>query len=351
MMRLSSKGIAGLLAIGVVVLGFALWVTSREPSAGHSKAGQLVLPKLEGSLNAITEVRLKQGHGTATTLEKHAHDWLVAQRGYPADSGLVRKLLLELARMKIVEQKTSNPAQYSVIGVEPITAAHSRGTRIDLVEPGKTVSLIVGNPSGEDLSFVRLTHARQSLLVTPQIMPDANPKHWLNNTVVNVPQSRIEEVRVEPAKGPAYTVVRGSPKQLDFTVAHLPRGRHLSSTTAANSVASALTSLTLEDVRKLKGTQRYSDRAIYRTFHGLTIEVKGLKDGKSRYITVSARAPDKATQALAAQAKRINTRLASWQLEILGYQYDSLFEPLDSLLKPLHARHPAKRLHRAPVRR
>jgi Domain of unknown function (DUF4340) len=346
MMRLSSRGLAALLAAGVVLIGAALWITSRQPATQGGETGEPVLPGLEHALNAITKVRLTGENGKHTTLEKQAKEWIVGERGFPADSGLVRKLLIGLAQLKVVEDKTSDPANYAVIGVEKVTSPGATGTRIDLIEPGKTVSLIVGNPSGEDSSFVRRVHEKRSLLASPQIMPDADPKHWLFNTVIDLPQSRVQDVRVEPAGERPYTVSRASVKQLDFTIPDLPKGRRLSSVSAANSVADALSSLTLDDVHKPTGPQKYPAHAVFHTFDGLTVDVSGRQDGNSRYIELSAESSSKATQA---QALTLNSRFGGWELEILGYQYDSIFQPLDGLLKPLasKAKKPAARRKRA----
>lgn len=344
MIRLSSRGLAGLLAAGVVLIALALWVSSRQPSPSAGGSGALVFPGLESALNTVTRVRLSKAGGPDTTLEKEADDWIVAERGYPADSGLVRQLLLDLARLKVVERKTSDPASYPVIGVEDLTAPHATGTRIDLVEPHKTVSLIVGNPSGNDASFVRRVGAKTSLLVSPQLMPQTDPKQWLYDAVVNLPESRVKDVRVALAGQRPYLVSRGSAKQLDFTIPDLPRGRELSSVSAPNAVANALSSLTLDDVKKVSGPQNYPDHAVFRTFDGLEVQVSGRKEGASRYIALSATALSKAD---AAEAHDIDTRFAGWELEILGYQYDAIFQPLEGLLKPLPAKPRAKAHARA----
>ncbi|MGH8226441.1 MAG: DUF4340 domain-containing protein [Steroidobacteraceae bacterium] len=354
MRKLGSRGTGALLGAGVVILAIALWVSSRQPSAAPSQAGKLVLPGLEHALNSITEVRLSKADGTRTTLEKGKADWVIGERGFPADSSLVRKLLIHLASLKIVETKTSDPKEYSVIGVQDVTSPRAPGTRIELVEPGKTVSLIVGNPSGRDASFIRIDGAKQSLLVSPQVMPESDPRRWLDDTIVDLPQSRIEDVRVKPASGPAYTVMRDSQKQLDFTIPRLPRGRKLASVTVANPVANALASLTLDDVRKATALPAHPVSAVYHTFDGLTVELTGQEDGKSRYVSISAAASAKASKAVQAQAQSLDARFKGWQLEVLGYQYDQLFQPLDALLakpaKPLKAKarkHSGPSVHRA----
>ncbi len=329
-MNLSARGLGALLVAGAAIIAIALWVTSRNPSAGGADTNRPVLPGLEHMVNAITQVKLTKGDGTHTTLVKKATDWIVAERGYPADSSRVRKLLLDLVSLKVLEQKTSDPASYPEIGVEDVSSPKAGGTRIDLVEPGKTVSLIVGKLSGTDGTFVRVAGVKQSVLATPQLTPETDPRRWLDSTLMALPQSRVEEVSVKPATGPTYRVMRASDKQADFTVPDLPKGRELTSASAPDSVASALASLTLDDVRKAGGPGSDPAHATFKTFDGLTIDVTGRKDGENRYISLTAESTAKAT---ADEAKQLNARLGGWEVEIPGYQYDAIFQPLDGLLK------------------
>ena len=329
-MNVSSRGLTALLAAGAVLIAIALWVSSRNPSAGVGSANQPVLPGLEHDVNAITQVKLAKGDGSHATLEKRASDWIVAERGYPADSSRVRKLLLDLANLKVLEEKTSDPANYADIGVEDVSSPKASGTRIDLVEAGKTVSLVVGKLSGTDGTFVRVAGAKQSALASPQITPDADPRRWLDSTLIELPQNRIKDVAVKAAAGPAYTVTRASATEADFIVPALPKGRELTSPRAPDSVAGALASLSLDDVRKAGGPGTDPAQATFETFDGLKVDVTGRKDGDNRYIALSAESTAKGT---ADEAKGLNARLGGWEVEIPAYQYDAIFQPLDGLLK------------------
>ncbi len=331
-MMLNSRRLTVLIAAGVAVIALALWVSSRQPTSDQEHSGELVLPGLEHSVNSITEVHLYKGDGTRTTLRKGTNDWLILERGFPADGSRVRKLLLDLAQLKVVEDKTTDPASYPEIGVEDVSSPKAGGTRIELVEPGKTLSLIVGNPSGTDSSFVRVAGTGQSLLVSPQILPEADPRRWLDENVIDVSQSRVKDVAEHPAAGPAYTVTRPSAKVADFTVPDLPKGRELASVSAANPLASALTSLTLDDIHKSTSPGAFPDHATFQTFDGLTVDVLGRKDGDRRFIELKAQSSSKTTEQ---EAQALNSRFGGWDIEVLGYKYDSLFQPLDGLLKPL----------------
>lgn len=331
-MVLTSRRLALLTVAGVAVIALALWVSSRKSDEGTEQTGQLLLPGLERSVNNITEVHLMKGDGTHTTLRKAAADWIVAERGFPADSSRVRKLLLDLAQLQVVEEKTSDPASYSQIGVEDVSSPKAAGTRIELVEPGKTSSLIVGSPSGTHSSYVRVSGAKQSWLVSPQVTPEADPRRWLEDSVIDLPEARVKDVVEHPGTGLSYTVTRPSVQQAVFSVPDLPKGRELTSTSAANPVASALSSLTLDDIHKAAGTETYPDRVTFETFDGLTLDVAGRKEGDRRFIALSARS---STNATAQEARTLNSRFGGWEIEVQGYKYDSIFQPLDGLLKPL----------------
>ncbi|HUN26701.1 MAG TPA: DUF4340 domain-containing protein [Steroidobacteraceae bacterium] len=322
-----------LAAVSIAVLGLALWVTQRRASEGSTSADDepLAIPGLRAALNSVTEVRIAKGDGTRATLKKGATDWTVGERDFPADSSLVRKFLIDLSNLQVVEQKTSDPASYAELGVEDVTSPKSSGTLVELVEPAKTIGLIIGKPSGMNSSFVRLAGEKQSLLVTPQLIPESDPRRWLRTAVIDLPESRVREVLVHPASGPEYTVVRASAQQLNFTVPRLPKGRELMDPGAADPVASALAGLTLDDVRSAAAvTTPGPEHATFRTFDGLTLEVTGIKDGDRRFLALHAQSDSKATQS---EAERIDAQWGGRQVEVLGYKYDSLFRPLDQLLK------------------
>jgi Domain of unknown function (DUF4340) len=331
-MKLTARRLAALLVAGVAVIALALWVSSRQPHEGMERTGQLVLPGLEHSVNSITEVRLVKGDGTRTTLRKGTTDWIIAERGFPADSSRVRKLLLDLAQLQVVEEKTSDPASYSQIGVEDVSSPKAAGTRIELVQPGKTSSLIVGNASGTRSSYVRVSGAKQSWLASPQVTPEADPRRWLDDSVIDLPEARVKDVMEHPTTGVSYAVTRPSVQQAVFSVPDVPKGRELTSASAGNPVASALSSLTLEDIHKVTAPQTYPDHVTFHTFDGLTLDLSGRKDGDRHLIVLDAQSSTKATEQ---EAQTLNSRLKGWEIEVQGYKYDSIFQPLDGLLKPL----------------
>ena len=330
---MNSRRVILLLAAGLIVIAFAIWLSSQRHLERATQSGDLVLPGLEKAVNDITEVRLTKGDQTHTSLKKGATDWLVGERDYPADTGKVRKLLLDLSSLNVVEEKTRNPANYPQLGVEDTTSAKATGTRVALVTPAKVFEIIVGKPSSAKSGFVRLPTQPQALLAAPSVTVDADPKHWLDNTLIDLKQERVKEVEEKPSDGPAYKASREKKEQSDFTVSNIPKGRELSSPVAADSIAGSLSALTLDDVRKgsAPGDAKIS-HVIFRTFDGLEVDVAGRKDGAHDLISITARSTAKET---ADEAQKLTAQYQGWEYEIPAYKYDVIFTTLDSLLKPV----------------
>jgi hypothetical protein len=245
----------------------------------------------------------------------------------------VRKLLIDLGTLNVVEEKTHNPANYPQLGVEDTTSPKATGTRVAVVTPSKVYEIIVGKPSSAKSGFVRVPTKETALLAAPSITVDADPKRWLDNTLIDIKQDRVKEVEEKPAEGPAYTASREKKEQTDFTGSNIPKGRELSSPVAADSIAGALGGMTLDDVRKAgsAGDAKVS-HAIFRTFDGLEVDVAGHKDGTHDLITLTAHSTAKET---ANEAQKLTAQFHNWEYEIPSYKYDAIFTSLDSLLKPV----------------
>lgn len=342
---MTARRVTLLFVIGIVIIALAAWVSSRSQTGEDSIAGTVVLPGLERSVNDVTEIRITKADGTRTTLKRAATDWTVSERGYAADSGKLRKLLLDLGSLKVVERKTNIARNYPVLGVENVTQPKATGARIDIVSSGKTWSLIVGKSMDANDCYVRVVDSAQSLLASPLIMVDADPKLWLDPAVLDIAQNRVKEVDEQPAKGPGFNASRDEATQPDFSVHGVPRGRELTGADAADSVGSALSNLTLTDARKAApppdGTGL--SHAVFKTFDGLEIDVSGHEQGSNGYIEVSARATGTSA---AAEAQQINSRVQGWDYEIQSYRYEGIFPAMESLLKPLPVKKAPAKAHK-----
>lgn len=335
---MTPRRVAWLLALGIAVIAFAIWLSSRRHLERATLAGDLVLPGLEQSVNTVTEVQLRKGEGTHVTLRNDGTGWTIVERGWPADVSKLRKLLLQLGALNVVEEKTRLPANYPQLGVEDIGSPKASGTRVDLSAPGRTWALIVGKSSSAKSGYVRVASAPQSLLAAPLLTVDADPKGWLDHALIELPAERVRQVEERPAQGAAFSASRDKKEQAHFTVGPLPKGRELSGPEAADALAGAVSSLMLDDAHKAAAPpDARAAHAVFRTFDGLELDLAGRKDGARSVITISAHS---GSQGTAAESDKLNARLTGWEFDIPDYKYAAIFTPLEELLKK--APQPAK---------
>jgi hypothetical protein len=338
---MNGRRVGMLLGAALVIILLAVWVSSRKVQIADNAAGTPVLKALKAQLNDVAEVRIAKGDGSKATLRKQPTGWVVGEREYPADTTKVRKLLIDLSSLNTVETKTSDPEKYPQLGVEDVNTATATGTRIEAATAQQVHGIIIGKSSGSKSGYVRAMDAKQSVLATPMIQAEADPKHWLDTTLLDIPEARIKEIEVAPSGTPAYKVTREKKEQADFTVSPLPKGRELSSPSVANGYGAALVLLSLTDVKKQDGAKPITQepRVTFRTFDGLELQLTGRVDGEHRLIMIAPKSTAKET---ADEAQKLEARVNGWMFEIPNYKYDALFRPLEEMLKAVEKKGSAK---------
>ena len=237
-------------------------------------------------------MRLRKADDTHVTLKRaDGGGWFVGERDWPAQVSKVRKLLLDLDALNVVEEKTRLPVNYPALGVEDLSTPKATGTEVMVLSPAQKWTLIVGKPSGGKSGYVRVAGAEKSLLAAPLSCRARTRKAGSRRPSSTCRPSGCARSRNDPAEGAAYSVARQKKEDPHFTLSALPKGRELSGPGAADSLAAALAGLTLEDVtRAATAGAPAAARAVFRTFDDLEVEVSGRKDGARSLVTLVARA-------------------------------------------------------------
>lgn len=349
-----------LSSLAVVGLAVAIWLASRQ-TGGSAQAHGLLYDSLGKQLDQITSVRLYESDAApAVELRKADAGWTVANRfNFPADAPRLGRLLRAMADARILEEKTSNPANYATLGVADL-AEGSTSTRVDLESTQPPISLIIGKPAaGTNSQYVRRAGEPQSWLVSGDFAIDTAPHAWLRREIVDIGADRIQALALTFAKGRNYSAEKPARTDADFKVNGIPRGKELNGPSAANNFATALVNLTLNDVRPSSEiTGAPAATAEFKTFDGLVLKLEGHRIDEQHFITAQAafdaqqaqrfhlptQATEEATeespaatpdssQKVQEEAQSLQTRLAGWAFEIPDYKYDAIFRPLDELLK------------------
>jgi hypothetical protein len=255
--------------------------------------------------------------------------------------------------------------------------------QIEIDGPKQPIKLIVGKQAqGAQSQYVRRAGEPKSWLVNKSIDTSSSADQWLRKDVIDVSADRVQSAEVTVEKSKPYSAVKKTRADEDFSVEGLPKGKQLSSPSAADNFATALASLTLSDVKAASEvTDPPSARATIKTFDGLVTEATGWKKDDKHYIALktsydpaladkfkvataepekkdgagtdgdkkdapanSEGAPpaDKPAEAEAAkpagrnveqESTKANAQLNGWVFEIPAYKYDAIFKPVDELIK------------------
>jgi len=268
--------------------------------------------------------------------------WVLPQRGnYPASFEQVQKTLVGMAALETIEPKTSRPDWFHYVDLD--TAPKGNGLLVSVTgADGEQIASVIfgkaediGDPNGATGVFVRRANEDQSYLVRAVFTPKADPGDWMDKGVVNIDRSRIQEVDITPATGPAYVVRRDKPSDPYFRPTALPRGRELSNDAVADSVAAAVTGFTFDDV-KPAASMDFSKptRLVTKTFDGLTVTAEVVQQGQDYWARVSA-AAEAGNVAAQTEMSEINAHAGAWAYKLPAYKGQQFMTTLESLLKPL----------------
>jgi len=324
-----------LLIAALVVLAAALYLGSRRNSGEPSPEGTHFLPQLASALGTVSEIDLQKGAATpAVTLHRAGEQWTLAQRAdYPADASKVHKLLLSLADAKIVEEKTSNPANFALIGVDDPAKPGAAGTQITLTTKDAKPSVIVGKPIGEG-NFARRGGEDRSFTVQPGITADVEPRAWIDSRLLDIPVAQIQSVaeKLAPAPGdkaaagpPVFALHRLKPGEDGFALDGIPpAGRKLLDAKALAPSAGVLSGLTADDVAAASSIDfSKSSQAIFTLADGNVITVTGTAADDKRWIEVQS-----------SKDAALNAKAQNRAFEVAGYRFDAIFRPMEQLLVP-----------------
>ena len=368
--------ILGALALVAIVAAFLL--ANRQSATPASALPAALYPELKTQLDAVDAVRIyKAGDARGIELVRTKEGWAVTERdGYSADAVKVRKLLLALAQAKPVEEKTSSAEHYAKLGVEDVSQPAATGARIELHGQKLPVNLIVGKPGGgPQAMYVRRVGEPASWLINETLDTSSTADAWLRKEIIDVSADRTQSAAVTIGAAKGYSAAKQTRADADFKVEGVPKGKELSSPSAANGIASALTALTLADVRSVKdfAAEKPAAHATLKTFDGLVVDADGwVEDGKhyvalktgydealAKQFHVEPAATDKAdakqpdaksatappaaaatpapapnvSPNVSEEASTANARLAGWVYEVPSYKYEAIFKPMEELLK------------------
>ncbi len=330
--------LAGAAVISVVLALLALREQAAELAPKY--VPETFLPGFAAEIANVDRISVSGSKGSFDIVRTPS-GWVLPNRSdYPAAFGEVRKTLVGLAGLETIEPKTARPDWYQYVGLE--TPPKGTGVLITVTAEGRKIASVIfgktqdiGDASGALGLFARRAGDSQSWLLRSVFQPKSDISDWLDKNVISVDRARIQDVAITPESGPAYSVRRDKPSDPDFMPSSLPRGRALNDPAAADSVASAITGFTFDDVRPQAELEfSKATRVVTKTFDGLTVAVNVIQRGADYWATLSAAAEPSSKDA-DTEAREINARAGRWAYKLPAYKGQQFLTSLESLLKPV----------------
>lgn len=237
----------------VVTLVVALLVLLIPGKTGHESALEKsrLLPGLQEQVNDLDWLRVTgPGGEVVATLNRDDEYWRVAEvEGYPADWGRLRTLLVDLAQAEVVEQKTDNPQYYDRLGVQGIDDPDAGGVLLEFDSASGLPGLIIGKRAqGLEGQYARLQDSAASVLVDRVLDVPQDRASWLDRDIVDISDAEVVEVDIRHPDGERVVARKVSADDENFELQGVPEGRTIRSAWTVNSLANALSALTLEEV-------------------------------------------------------------------------------------------------------
>jgi hypothetical protein len=279
---MNPKVFLGLLVVTLITSVAAVTTALHEPTAAPVRYGdQPAFAALRANPDAVAKMTLTTPDGTFTLVRETGDRWAALERfGYTVDSERVRKLIVTLADMRLIEAKTRLPERYGRIEVEDVGSkgAKSRLLRLESADGKVLAEAILGKeqhrltgsqPTG---TYLRRPGEAQSWLVSGGVELDPKVVDWLRTEVVDLALERIRRIEIQPASGAGYAAARdaeGAPLHLlDVASDETPK-----KDTELARLASAFSDIRLEDVKPRSDLQwpAVHHTAIAATFDGVEL--------------------------------------------------------------------------------
>ncbi len=316
-----------LFFLTVAAAAAAIAVLSNERARSSDPlAGAMLYPGLLERVNQIDFVEVSTTIDGTVSARREDGRWGVVQRdGYPADFETIGKMLLDLARLELIEPRTRKPALYPKIRVEDLDHDRAESIRITARAGGETLAdLLVGRARPEETGggvFLRKSGEAQSWLAKGGFQPVRLLTRFLDRNILNVEQRRIRRTTLRHAGGETVVVGKAAPEETVWTLeGPPPEGRKAKASHDLSPLTSWLDFLILDDVRPAAGMD-FSQPLVtgrFETFDGLIVEARmAAQDGAHWVVlTASAGTADPRVEALLAARKTMEADKLAGSLEM-----------------------------------
>ena len=285
---MKTRSLIVLAVVAVVVIAGAVFaVRDRESGTRHRVVGEPLFPGLIESVNSVASVEVTQGEDRYTIV-RDGDVWGLAEKGgYPAQFDMVKKTIVGVAEIALVEAKTSKRDRLAELYLAEPDAEDGAGTRIARrgEDGAELAAMILGKAArgGEGRRYVRRAGEDQAWLAEVAVDIGAQPMDWVDKTMTKLRPDRLRRVSItHDDDGDDVVLEKADKENSNFTVPVLPEGAKVKAAMEINGIVSALSFLNIEDVAPVADIAFEGETLVttrYETFDGLVITLTSVTVG------------------------------------------------------------------------
>lgn len=368
------KSLLMLLVVTLLVSAAAvLSVNQGKTSSATAEEAGLLLPELSAVIDDVVAMEITKG-GASATLVREDGVWVCRETsGYPADFDKLKEALLALKDLRVIESKTRKPERHAKLGLD-----EASGAAVVLRDAGGEVvaSVVVGDTvysRDAQRVYARLGDEDQAYLCEGDLTLSGDASTWINTEIVRLDSARPQTIHITHADGETLDLSKAFPAAPNWEVIAVPDDRQLKSEAIANSMGTALSFLSFDEVRPAAdvalGTNHVAD-ATFNSFDGLRIDLRVARIEEENWVTLEAgfepppdpvevgpapegepkseedvarqAALDQRNQGLAGEAAAMQAGFEGWTYRIPQYKADLFLRRMEDLLAEVEVGPPAE---------
>lgn len=237
------------MAIGAIAYIVLFSVDSSYQSTKHDN---LLFPNLFNVLEKIEKIELLK-NDKQLIVKKIEGEWVIESAdNYPANVTKIKKFLLDLTEIKIINIKTINPSQYHNLAVNDIEEEGQNRFQITIFsEQGKEIIkfIIKEKFHNGNRTFIKKFGRKEVFETQGAPSLTADKIRWLNADIIDLPSNAVKRITVNHLDE-NFVLVRLDESSIHFKIDELDKDLVEKSPTFTSAISAFLESLKFNDVKR-----------------------------------------------------------------------------------------------------